>query len=265
MAALRRASRLLSRLPAVAAQLEAPTVAPLSRVFTTSAAAQAPVHIEDEVYNRTRQLINLGQRVPTLAPDTWIAPNAVIVGDVDLYERVSIWYGCVLRGDLNSIKVGAFSNVQDRTVIHAARSSPTGLSAATRIGRYVTIGQGCILRSTTIEDEVVIGDKCILMEGSLVENHSVLAPGTVVGPGRLIPSGQLWAGSPAKYVRDLTKDEKAAIAPLAQSVFRLIDEHSEEFLPDSWAYLEADALREVLKPEDAVVQGAAGEKNAGIL
>ena len=89
MAALRRASRLLSRLPTVAAQLEAPTVAPLSRVFTTSAAAQAPVHIEDEVYNRTRQLINLGQRVPTLAPDTWIAPNAVIVGDVDLYERVS--------------------------------------------------------------------------------------------------------------------------------------------------------------------------------
>ncbi len=71
----------------------------------------------------------------------------------------------------------------------------------------MTIGQGCILRSTTIEDEVVIGDKCILMEGSLVENHSVLAPGTVVGPGRLIPSGQLWAGSPAKYVRDLTKDE----------------------------------------------------------
>jgi len=87
------------------------------------------------------------------------------------------------------------------------RTSPTGLSAATSIGRYVTIGQGCMLRSTTIEHECVIGDRCILMEGSLVERHCILAPGTVLTPGRLIPSGQLWAGNPARYVRDLTPDE----------------------------------------------------------
>lgn len=90
----RRASRLLPRLPAVASQLEASqasAAAPLSRVFSTSAAAQAPVHIEEEVYNRQRQLINLGNRVPTLAPDSWVAPNAVLVGDVDVYERVRAW------------------------------------------------------------------------------------------------------------------------------------------------------------------------------
>ena len=87
------------------------------------------------------------------------------------------------------------------------RTSPTGLSAATSIGRYVTIGQGCLLRSTTIENECIVGDKSILMEGSLVERQSILAPGTIVTPGRLIPSGQLWAGNPARYVRDLTKDE----------------------------------------------------------
>lgn len=87
------------------------------------------------------------------------------------------------------------------------RTSPTGLSAATSIGRYVTVGQGCMLRSTTIEHESVIGDKCVLMEGSLVESHCVLAPGTVVTPGRLIPYGQLWAGNPARFVRDLTSDE----------------------------------------------------------
>ena len=87
------------------------------------------------------------------------------------------------------------------------RTSPTGLSAATSIGRYVTVGQSCVLRSTTIEHECIIGDKSILMEGSLVESQSILAPGTVVTPGRLIPSGQLWAGNPARYVRDLTKDE----------------------------------------------------------
>lgn len=89
----------------------------------------------------------------------------------------------------------------------ARSSSPTGLPAATVIGRSVTIGQSCLLRSTTVQDEAVVGDKCVLLEGSLVEKHAVLAPGSVLPPGRRIPSGQLWAGSPAKYVRDLTKDE----------------------------------------------------------
>ena len=93
------------------------------------------------------------------------------------------------------------------------RTSPTGLSAATVIGKYVTIGQGCLLRSATVEDKVVIGDRSILMEGSLVESNSVLAPGTVLPPGRLIPSGQLWAGNPARYVRDLSKDEVSLGAP----------------------------------------------------
>ena len=83
----------------------------------------------------------------------------------------------------------------------------TGLPAATVIGRYVTIGQGCLLRSTTVEDECIIGDKSILLEGSLVEHNSILAPGTVLPPGRLIPSGQLWGGNPARFVRDLSKDE----------------------------------------------------------
>ncbi len=93
----------------------------------------------------------------------------------------------------------------------ACRTSPTGLSAATTIGRYVTIGQSCVLRSATVEDEVLIGEKCVLMEGSLVENHCILAPGTVLPPGRLVPSGQLWAGNPAKFVRNLTKDEVSAV------------------------------------------------------
>lgn len=117
------------------------------RPFTTSQASCFPVHIEDEIYCRQRQAIPLGNRIPVFAPDTWIAPSAVVVGDVDLYDKVqpklisrhlsrplcaaltewlnvlqvSIWYGTVLRGDLNSIRIGAWSNVQDKTVIHAAR------------------------------------------------------------------------------------------------------------------------------------------------
>ncbi|KAI3428094.1 hypothetical protein D9Q98_006477 [Chlorella vulgaris] len=263
---MRRAAALLAqRLPAVldASQPSTSSVGvQWCRAFTSSGSRPAPIHPEEEVYNRQRQLIILGNRVPTVAPDTWIAPNAVVVGDVDLYEKTSIWYGCVLRGDLNSVKVGAFSNVQDRTVIHAARSSPTGLPAATVIGRNVTIGQACLLRSVTVEDEAVIGDKCVLLEGSMVEKHAVLAPGSVLPPGRRIPSGQLWAGSPAKYVRDLSKDEKAEIATLATSMFQHVDAHDDDFLPNSTAYQEAENLRKILKPTSALAESGAGLDHA---
>lgn len=185
----------------------------------------------------------LGNRVPTTAPDTWLAPDAVLIGDVDLFDRVSVWSGAVLRGDLNSIRVSAFSSIGDRTVVHAARTSPTGLSAATLIGRHVVIGQSCVLRSTTIGDEAVIGDKCVLLEGSVVEGHSVLAPGSVLTPGARLESGQLWAGTPARYVRDLTKDEKADIKPLAESIFALVDQRADAELPASSAYQEAETLR----------------------
>lgn len=185
--------------------------------------------------------------MPTLAPDTWLAPSAIVCGDVDVFERVSIWYNAVLRGDLNSIKVGAFSNIQDRTVVHAARSSPTGLPAATVIGRNVSIGQSCVLRSVVIEDECVIGDKCMLLEGSLMEKNSILGPGSVLAPGRRVPSGEYWAGKPAKFVRKLSKDEKMEIAPLAAAMYPIVDQHSSEFLPYG-AWEEAANLRSILKP-----------------
>ncbi|KAK9843187.1 hypothetical protein WJX74_008369 [Apatococcus lobatus] len=218
-----------------------------ARPVTTSPASCSPVHIEDEIFCRQRQTIPLGNRIPVFAPDTWVAPSAVVVGDVDLYDKVSIWYGAVLRGDLNSIRIGAWSNIQDKTVIHAARTSPTGLSAATTIGRHVTIGQGCVLRSTNVRANCIIGDRSILMEGSLVEAGSILAPGSVLPPGRLVPKGQLWAGNPARYVRDLSNDEKLAIPSVAKNMFRLVDAHSAEFLPYNFAYVEAEKLRTALE------------------
>ena len=200
--------------------------------------------------------MNLGNRVVTTAPDSWVAPSAVVVGDVDIYEQVSIWHNCVIRGDLNSIKIGAFSNIHDRTVIHAARSSPTGLPAASIIGRSVTIGQACVLRSVTIQDECVVGDKCVLLEGSMMEKNSVLEAGSVLPPGRRVPSGQVWGGNPARYVRDLSKDEKAAIAPLAASIVPSVDEHKAEFMPETLAYRDAEELRAAMKSDAALVLGA---------
>lgn len=131
-------------------------------------------------------------------------------------------------------------------------SSPTGLPAATVIGHHVTVGQGALLRSVTVQDQVVIGDKCVLLEGSLVEKQSVLAPGSVLPPGRRVPSGELWAGAPARRVRKLTKDEIHGIVPLADSFAPRASDVDAEFVPRGGAWEEADALRALLKPGAAL-------------
>ncbi|KDD74885.1 hypothetical protein H632_c1010p0 [Helicosporidium sp. ATCC 50920] len=224
--ALQRVARALSSREARLAQ----TSFSHCRVFSSSAFSPTSIHIEEEVYNRQRNLMPLGNRVPTTAPDAWVAPSAVVVGDVDLFDRVSVWYGAVLRGDLNSIRVGAFSNIQDRTVVHAA--------------------------AATVESEAVVGDRCVLLEGSLVEKHSVLAPGSVLPPGRRVPSGELWAGAPARKVRKLNKDEIVEIPKLAASISALAQTHAGEFLPHSFAYVEAESLRSILKPGAALAEAA---------
>eukprot|EP00897_Mesotaenium_endlicherianum_P001826 jgi/Mesen1/1671/ME000136S00553 len=185
----------------------------------------------------------LNHKVPDVAVDAWVAPNATLIGDVVIEDRATVWYGSVLRGDLNQIRLGAYSNLGEKCVIHAAKSSPVELSAETFIGKYVTVGPQCSLRSCLVEDEVVIGERCVLMEGSLVERGAILEAGSVVPPGRRIPGGQVWAGTPAKFVRLLTSDEIAEIKPLAEAIHKNADEHAGEFLPYGTAYLELEKLR----------------------
>jgi len=185
--------------------------------------------------------------VPIVAVDAFVAPNVVLAGAVDIQDRATVWYGSVLRGDLNRIVVGFSSSIGDKCVLHAASTAPTGLSAETLIGKYSTIGSYSTLRSCTVEDEAVVGQRCVLLEGSLVEMNSVLGSGSVLPPGRRVPAGELWAGNPARFVRTLTHDEILAIPGLASGLRELAQEHSQEFLPYGTAYLEVEKLREKLK------------------
>ncbi|KAI3898721.1 hypothetical protein MKW98_000834 [Papaver atlanticum] len=194
-------------------------------------------------YRGQRQVIPLGQWLPTIAVDAYVAPNVVLAGQVTVCDGSSVWSGSVLRGDLNKITVGFCSNVQERCVLHAAWSSPTGLPAETLIERFVTIGAYSLLRSCTIEPECIIGQHSILMEGSLVETHSILEAGSVLPPGRRIPSGELWAGNPARYVRTLTHEEILEIPKLAVAINDLSKTHFSEFLPYSTVYLEVEKLK----------------------
>lgn len=203
-------------------------------------------------YRGQRQILPIHNWVPDVFVNAFVAPNAVLAGHVEIQDSASVWYGSVLRGDLNKIVVGFRSSVGDKCVIHAAESTPTGLSAATTIGRYCTIGPYCTIRSSTIENEAVVGQSCVLMEGSLVEKHSFLGDGSVLAPGRRIPSGELWAGNPARYVRDLLPDEIAGITDLAEAVHEIAQDHASQFLPYSTAYVDAEQFGLIL-PVDVPV------------
>lgn len=199
--------------------------------------------IEDEWYLRQRNEISLGNRLPHVAVSAWISPSAVVVGDVDLLDRVSVWNNVVLRGDLNNITVGQVTNIQDRTVIHAARTSPTGMSASVKIGRFVTIEPNCSLRSCRIGDFCKVGARSVLLEGSMMENYSVLQPGSVLPPTRRVPEGELWGGVPARFIRLLSEDEQEALKAEADDIRRLAWQQCAEELPVGTAWRGVEAAR----------------------
>jgi carbonic anhydrase/acetyltransferase-like protein (isoleucine patch superfamily) len=151
---------------------------------------------------------------PKIDPRAFIAPGAVIIGDVQIGPDSSIWFGCVLRGDVNHIRIGARTNIQDGTVIHVASGlQPARMGAAstipeggypTIIGDDVTVGHMALLHACTLADKSFVGMKAGVMDGCMVEREAMLAAGAVLTPGKTIPKGQLWAGTPAKFLRDLT-------------------------------------------------------------
>lgn len=209
--------------------------------------AVTQVPVEDEWYNRQRSVLALLDKAPWLQPCTFIAPNAVVAGDVDIYDKVAIFYGAVVRGDLNKIRIGNYSVVGDRAVIHAARAVPTGLNPATLIGSFVTIEPYSVLRSCVVEPKVIIGARSVVCEGAIIETESIIAPGSVVPPARRIPSGELWGGNPIKFLRKLTAYEKErVIQESAEHYIELADHLKSEQLPYGTQWRDVEAYREKL-------------------
>lgn len=140
-------------------------------------------------------------RWPTIHPRALVLPNAVVVGDVTVGEDASIWFGAVVRGDDGPIRIGRGSNVQDGAVIHVSDVHPT------EIGEFVTIGHMVHLHACTLEDQCLIGSGAIVLDGARVEHHAQVAAGAVVAPGKVVRTGELWAGVPARKLRDLSAEE----------------------------------------------------------
>jgi carbonic anhydrase/acetyltransferase-like protein (isoleucine patch superfamily) len=157
------------------------------------------------------KLISFGGKAPRIDAAAFVAPGAVLIGDVEIGPEASIWYNCVLRGDCNRIRIGARSNVQDGSVIHVDPPGPGrpegGFPAI--IGEDVLIGHMAMVHGCILHDRAFVGLGAIVMDGCEIEGGGMLAAGALLAPGRRIPAGQLWAGRPAKYVRDLSKEELA--------------------------------------------------------
>jgi carbonic anhydrase/acetyltransferase-like protein (isoleucine patch superfamily) len=135
---------------------------------------------------------------PVIHETAFIAPNAVIIGDVEIGANSSIWFNCMVRGDMNKITIGENTNVQDGTIIHI-----DSRTQGTHLGDNVTIGHMCLLHACTLEDNCMIGMQATVMDGAVVESGALVAAGALVSPGKRVNAGEIWAGNPARKLRDI--------------------------------------------------------------
>lgn len=150
---------------------------------------------------------------PQIDPSVFVADSAVVIGDVTIGKGSSIWYGCVVRGDANRITIGEGTNIQDGTIIHVNHDPDgdyreTGGGMPTWIGSHITVGHQALLHACRLEDGCFIGMRAVVMDDAVIETGAMVAAGALVTPRKRVPAGQLWAGAPAKYLRDLTPEER---------------------------------------------------------
>ena len=143
---------------------------------------------------------------PEIDETAYLASSAVISGDVRIGADSSIWHNVTLRGDANYITIGTGTNIQDNSCVHIDSSR-----FPTIIGDYVTIGHTAIIHACTLGDRSFVGMGAIVMDGAVVEPEAMVAAGAMVTPGKRVPTGELWAGRPAKKMRDLTAEERASL------------------------------------------------------
>lgn len=145
---------------------------------------------------------------PTIAESAYVDEDAVVIGDVHIGEQSSIWPGTVIRGDVNYIRIGHSSNIQDGSILHVTApndDNPEGLPLI--IGNHVTVGHGVILHACTVEDACLVGMGATVLDGAILRGKTLLAAGSLVPPGKELEGGYLWMGSPAKKARALTETE----------------------------------------------------------
>ncbi|MBK7768275.1 MAG: gamma carbonic anhydrase family protein [Sulfuritalea sp.] len=155
-------------------------------------------------------IYSIGDRQPMLGRDVWIAPNATIIGDVRLGDNASVWWNAVLRGDNDTIAIGAGSNIQDGSVLHADAGVPLTL------GANVTVGHLVMLHGCTVGEQSLIGIKTVILNNAVIGRHCIIGANSLIPEGKVIPERSLVVGSPGKVVRQLSDEEVARLQRSAQ-------------------------------------------------
>lgn len=153
---------------------------------------------------------------PKFADGVFVADGAFVIGDVVVDEFSSIWFNVVVRGDVNYIKIGKYTNIQDLTMVHVTSDRFPCI-----IGDYVTVGHSAVVHGCKVGDYVLIGMGAVILDGATISEYSLVAAGSVVPPGKKYPSGVLIKGSPAVVARELTEEEKVMIRESALHYFEL--------------------------------------------
>ena len=168
-------------------------------------------------------LFSVKETMPTLGANVFVAPTASIIGDVEVGDRTNIWFGVTIRGDVNTIRIGKRTNIQDGTVCHV-----TTKTGPLFIGDDVTIGHNATLHACTLEDGAFVGMGAVVMDGAVVEGGAMVAAGALLSPGKRVKKGEVYAGVPGKFFRQMTAEEVAYIPWSAEHYVDLAKNYLEQ-------------------------------------
>jgi len=167
---------------------------------------------------------------PTLGKDVFVAPSASVIGNVHIGSKSTVWYHGILKGDIDKIEIGELTSIGDAASI----------LGKTQIGNQVLIGEGSVLHSCIVQDEVQIEVGSVINNDVTLKKHAIIQAGSVVSSGATVPEGQMWGGTPAKFIRELTDEEKVKIKELSILFYEKAQLHSEAHEKDAYArYLDS--------------------------
>jgi len=168
-------------------------------------------------------------KVPNVHESVFLAAGARVIGDVELAERVSVWFNTVIRGDVERIRIGRDTNIQDNVTIHV-----THFSNPTWVGEAVTVGHGAVLHGCTVKDRALVGMKAVVLDRAVIGEESLVAAGAVVLGGTVVPPGMLVAGVPAKVLRPLTPEERQMVLDGSANYLMYVRHYRGEHSPKRW-------------------------------
>lgn len=183
-----------------------------------------------ETLNRHRRVMALFDKRPVLGDDVFIAPNASVIGNVSIGTGAAVWYGSVLRGDVNTISIGDKSSIGDNCVVHVSGSEggAFGDAAPLRVEKSVVVEPGSILHGCELKSGCRVGSGSVIFDKAVVGESAQLAPGSMLTAGKEIPARQLWGGRPAQFIRDLTDEEVRGLEKGAADAYEAAKAHEAE-------------------------------------